>query len=99
MENETCLPGSTCESVDICGYEAGNREELKQRRQAKRKAANEIKEAAAKKKREDNEIAKKLKEELKKTVKQKKAEKKRKHMFERTRKLSTYLKNIGVSET
>lgn len=92
-------PVTTCESVDICGYEAGHREEMRQRIQLKRKAANELKEAQAKKKREDKAEAKKVREELKKTLKQKKEDKKRKHMFERTRKLSTYLKNIGVSET
>ena len=72
---------------------------MKQRRQVKRKAANELKQAQAKKKRENKAEAKKVREELRKTTKQKKEDKKRKHMFERTRKLSTYLKNIGVSET
>ena len=92
-------PVTTCESVDICGYEAGHRQELKERRNAKRKDTNVLKEKESTRKRVAKAKAKLEREEMKKTTKQKKLEKKRKHMFERTRKLSTYLKNIGVSET
>ena len=92
-------PIPTCNSLSICGYKAGHCEEIKKLRDAARKTKNEAR-IKLLKERSDARAKTSLEKKFNRLqAKKEKEEKKKKHLFTRARKLSTYLRNIGVEET
>ena len=88
-----------CSSFDICGYKAGHVEQLRERRNKEKKQKIDKKMRDLKLRSEARVKAAKERKAKKLKLKKDKEDKKKKHLFARAHKLSTYLRNIGVEET